>query len=65
MGSSPTLSSMSMTDDDVLRLIEICLASVLKRKEGASADTMTYLSGYEDACKMLKEMIEKDKNKPR
>jgi hypothetical protein len=49
---------MSMTGDEVLRLIEISLASVAKQRQGQSAESMVYLDGYEAAMKLLKEMIE-------
>ena len=60
---SSILRQMNMTDDDVLRLINICLASVEKQRQSQTGTMQQYLDGYEAACNMIKEMIEKSKNK--
>jgi hypothetical protein len=53
---------MQVTAEDMIASIRICLASIEGQRSGPSAETLkTYLDGYEAACKMLLEIIEKKK----
>lgn len=56
---STILLHMKINTKDILSVINICLASVEKQRNGPNGEVMRpYLDGYEAACRMILEHIE-------